>query len=395
MLLWGSGGADRMVLTLGPKGLSLKEDQTLDGEIGAHAADGSDAEAGKKRFRLLTRGAVKRLCVLYGLIAVLLVGVWATCIEMPGVSHAGALPALTPEQALAAQRLHADVDVLAGEHGRRRVFNPLVYAAAARYLEVRFQEGGLEPTREEFSIHREDGIEALCANVMAEIPGVLNPSRVVVIGAHYDSCQGTPGADDNASGVACMFELATRLNARRSVDSLFPACTVRFVCFANEEPPHFMTEEMGSRVHASGARGRGEDIALMISLEMLGYYDDAPGSQAYPPLLSAFYPDTGDFVAVVGNLGAVGHVRRLVGNWRAHAPFPCEGVALPSGIEGIGYSDHWSFWKADYPAVMVTDTSFFRNPHYHLMSDRPGTLDYERMARVVDALETVIAMEAD
>jgi hypothetical protein len=342
---------------------------------------------------LVTRGALKRLGVLFGVMIALGVLAWAMLIDMPGRSHAGPLPAMTESQTATAARLRADVEILAGTHARRNIFNPLGYAASARYLEDRLRDAGLEPSREVFDLS--DG-QTTCENVVAEIPSrMVGGDTVLVIGAHYDTIQGTPGADDNASGVACLLELAARFRARSRADSLFPACTVRFVCFANEEPPHFMTGDMGSHAHATAARDLGEDIRLMVSLEMLGYYDDKPGSQSYPFPLSAFYPDTGDFVGVVGGVRSVSHVRRLVGRWRERAPFPCEGAALPSGIPGIGYSDHWSFWQAGYPAVMVTDTSFFRNPNYHTAADRPGTLDYDRMARVVDALEAVLSAEAE
>ena len=350
-------------------------------------------EKSSRRLRLGSKAAFKRLGVLFAVVCLLLLVAWLWLIEMPGRSHSGPLPAITDAQIATAHRFRADVAFLADSHPRRNIFNQLGYAASARYLEDRFREAGLEPTREVFSLS--DGTTS-CENVVAEIAaGPLDRGDVLVIGAHYDTIQGTPGADDNASGIACLLELAARFRARSKSDSLFPACTIRFVCFANEEPPHFMTEDMGSHVHAMVAKDLGEKIRLMVSLEMLGYYDDTPGSQSYPFPLSLFYPDTGDFVAVVGNISSAGHVRRLVGRWRKAQPFPCEGAALPSGIPGIGYSDHWSFWRAGYPAVMVTDTSFFRNPNYHTAADRPDTLDYERMARVVDALERVLGAEAE
>ncbi len=353
--------------------------------------DAGAVGARSRRLRLGSKAACKRLGVLLAVLGLGLVVFWGVCIRMPARSHAGPLPALTDGQAACAERLLRDVAVLAGEHPRRHIFHPAGYAGAGAYLLTRFGEIGLDAAREVFTLA--DG-SAACANIVAAIPGRDRGGGVLVIGAHYDSFTGTPGADDNASGVACLMELASRFRARSETDPAFPVRTIRFVCFANEEPPHFMTGDMGSHRHAAAARDGGEDIHLMVSLEMLGYYDDAPASQAYPFPLSAFYPDTGNFVAVVGNVGSVRAVRRLVGRWRGGSPFPCEGAALPAGIPGVGYSDHWSFWEAGYPAVMVTDTSFFRNPHYHTMGDRPETLDYERMARVVDALEAVLGAEA-
>jgi Zn-dependent M28 family amino/carboxypeptidase len=212
----------------------------------------------------------------------------------------------------------------------------------------------------------------------------------IVIGAHYDHLgEGgnrsslSPddkgihnGADDNASGVAVLIELARLVRSG-----------VRFVAFANEEAPYFLGPEMGSFVYA---RERGAKVRAMFSLEMLGYYSDVPGSQNYPAPLSMFYPDRGDFIAFVGDLGARSLVRRSIGSFRKHAKFPSEGLAAPSFIPGIAWSDHWSFRKHGYPAVMITDTAFYRYPHYHRASDTPDKLDYERMARVTLGLAEML-----
>jgi len=128
----------------------------------------------------------------------------------------------------------------------------------------------------------------------------------------------------------------------------------------------------------------------MINLEMIGYYDDAPGSQTYPMPISLFYPDTGDFIAIVGNVRSVGLVRRFVRDWRSEVDFPVEGAALPEAVPGIGFSDHRSYWEAGYRAVMLTDTAFYRNKNYHTAGDLPETLDYERMARVIDGVEILV-----
>lgn len=338
----------------------------------------------RRRFRVVSVRALQRLAVLFTVIAFALVLAWAQLINMPGRSHTGPLPLMTDAQTTTASRLRADVEVLAGEHPHRHVFNPLRYAAAAAFLESRLAEAGLTPTRESFVTEKQ---RAACTNIIAEITGVTAPDEIVIVGAHYDSYMGMPGADDNASGVACLLALAQRL-ATEPHDR-----TLRLVCFANEEPPHFMTNDMGSHIHAFASKERGENIRLVISLEMLGCYDDTPGSQYYPPPLDAFYPDTGNFVAIVGNVSSRAHVRRLVGTWRGHIPFPCVGAALPSSIPGVAFSDHWSFWQAGYPAVMVTDTAFYRNDTYHTIADRPDTLDYDRMARVVDGLERLVRNE--
>jgi Zn-dependent M28 family amino/carboxypeptidase len=200
----------------------------------------------------------------------------------------------------------------------------------------------------------------------------------LVIGAHYDTVPGSPGADDNASGVAVLIELA-RMQ--------LPA---RFVAFTNEEMPYFQSGEMGSHAWATRAKANGEKVKAMISLEMLGYYREERGSQQYPPPLSWFYPDRADFIAFVGDLGARSLVRPAIGAFRASTRFPSEGVAAPAAIPGVTWSDHWSFREQGFPAIMVTDTAFYRYPHYHLPSDTPEKLDYLRMARVTLGLAAVV-----
>jgi Zn-dependent M28 family amino/carboxypeptidase len=201
---------------------------------------------------------------------------------------------------------------------------------------------------------------------------------LVVLVAHTDSAPPAPGADDNASGVAVLIELAAM------------KIPVRFVAFANEEMPYFLGPEMGSWAWATRARERGERVRAMFSLEMLGYYRDAPGSQRYPPPLGLFYPDRADFIAFVGDLGARSLVRRSIEHFRGQAMFPSEGVAAPAFIPGVTWSDHWSFRRNGFAAIMITDTAFNRYPHYHLPSDTPDKLDYERMARVTLGLAAML-----
>ena len=157
--------------------------------------------------------------------------------------------------------------------------------------------------------------------------------------------------------------------------------------YANEEPPYFKGPAMGSVVDAEALRVANVDVKLMVSLEMLGYYDDAPHTQVYPPVLSWFYPDTGNFVTFVGKLGDRGRVRCAVDLFRKSAAFPSEGFAGPRFIEGLDYSDHWAYWEQGYAGIMITDTSFFRNAHYHKLTDTPETLNFPYFARVVQGLE--------
>jgi Zn-dependent M28 family amino/carboxypeptidase len=201
------------------------------------------------------------------------------------------------------------------------------------------------------------------------------PREVILVGAHYDTAPGTPGANDNGSGVALLLEMGRLLKEAR------PARTLRLVAFANEEPPHFFTEDMGSRVHARRARGRGEDIVAMLSLETIGYYSDTPGTQAYPVPFGLLYPSAGNFLAVVGNLPSRPLVIAFLQAFMEATDLPVEGVATFELIPGINWSDHWSFWKEGYPALMLTDTAPFRYPQYHTAEDTPDRLTAPAFAR--------------
>lgn len=274
--------------------------------------------------------------------------------------------------------LRRDVEALAAA-GPRTVLIPANLRAAAAYIHDSFVRAGhRRPRRQEFSCQG-----MTCENIEVELPGTTD--EVVVIGAHYDTVPTSPGADDNGSGVAALLSMARSLVAAR------PARTIRLVAFANEEAPHFSTPEMGSYVYAQRARARGERIVAMLSLETIGYYRDERGSQSYPPPLSAFYPPRGDFIAFVGNLRSRRLVQQCARSFRKHARFPAEAAALPEWIEEIAWSDQWSFWQFGWPAIMVTDTAMFRNPHYHGPTDTPETLDYDRLARVVEGLTAVVS----
>ena len=287
--------------------------------------------------------------------AVLLaVALWYV-IAMPGRSYRGPLEFTAEETELAA-RLRAHVTALAAAERNVDLERP------ARYIEEQLGK----TTAHAF---RSGG---------RTVRNIESGAGGIVVGAHYDSVPGSPGADDNASGVAVLIELA-RME--------LPA---RFVAFANEEMPYFLSEEMGSHAWAVRAKARGERVGAMLSLEMLGFYRDAPGSQRYPPLLGAFYPDRADFIGFVGDLGARRLVRRALDAFRQHTKFPSEGVAAPAFIPGVTWSDHWSFRSQGYAAIMVTDTAFNRYPHYHLATDTPEKLDYLRMARVTLGLAAVI-----
>ena len=304
-------------------------------------------------------------------------GWWIT--SMPGTSFRGPLPPATAEEVALAARLRGHVETLAGTIGKRGVFAPEALERSARFLEEEWRRQGHAPRRLPY---RALGIEV--ANLEVEIPGGARGSEILVVGAHYDSDSATPGADDNASGVAALLEISRAFAGRK------PARTVRFAAFVNEEPPWFQNEGMGSLDYAFACRKRGDDVRAMLCLESLGYYDPAENTQKYPFPFSTVYPSTGDFLCFVGRASERSLVRQCVAAFRGRATLPSEGAALPEFVPGAGLSDHWSFWRAGYPAVMATDTAPFRNERYHSGSDTPGTLDYGRMGRAVEGLIAVV-----
>ena len=302
-------------------------------------------------------------------------------IRMPGRSHQGPLHSADDELVRLAAELRRHVTHLAEEIGERNVLRrPKELARAADYIEAEFVSAGYEVERQEYEV-----AGTTCCNLEVEIVGTTVPDEIVIIGAHYDSVEGSPAANDNASGVAAILSLA------RSLASSPGDRTLRFVAFVNEEAPYAHTDQMGSWVYARRCRERDEKVVAMMSLETIGYYSDEPNSQKYPPLVRLLYPSTGNFIAFVGNTRYGWLVRQVVAAFRRSEPFPSEGGALPEAIPNIGFSDHWSFWQEGYPALMVTDTAPFRYPYYHTSEDTVDKVDCERMARVVRGLRAVIA----
>lgn len=311
-------------------------------------------------------------------IALLFSGVFYM-VSMPGSSHSGALSPLTADEILLRGALEKHVMVLGEDIGERNVWHHNALQKAAVYIEETLQAFGYTVTLQEFEAKGKT-----VRNLEVEISGTRWPHEIVLIGAHYDSVHGSPGANDNATGVAALLEIA-RLLAENP-----PARTLRFVAFVNEEPPFFYTDEMGSYVYARRAYQRGDNIIAMISLETIGYYSDVEASQQYPlPLYSLLYPDTGNFIAFIGNLASRSLVRQSLDSFRSHTAFPSEGIAAPGGLPGIYWSDHWSFWQHGYPALMVTDTAPFRYPYYHTAADTPDKIDYLNLTRIVAGLARV------
>jgi hypothetical protein len=338
-----------------------------------------DAGMPNSRPRLFTRAAAMRLGVIAGLISLLSLYGWNNSIRMPGSSYTGPLPALTARDVALRERLRGHVVTLATHIGARSTSVPAGLARAEAYVRGELTRAGYAETDEVF---RADGVT--CRNFVVERPGTTRPREVVIVGAHYDGVINKPAANDNASGTAALIELA------RAFTHIDTARTLRFVAFTNEEPHHFQTESMGSLVNARRARQRGDDVVAMLSLETVGYDDTRPGSQQYPPPLSLFYPDRGDFIAFIGSTEMAPLVRRALGTFRASARFPSEGAALSARTPGVGWSDHWSYWQVGYPAIMVTDSAPYRDPNYHTPRDTPDKLDFDRMTRVVAGLVPVV-----
>ncbi len=298
-------------------------------------------------------------------------------VTVPGTSYSGPLKPLGEAEKVLSGDLRRHVSAIGS-----REHNFMHYAelqAAARYIETTLSGSGYTPFAQRFPMEAGE-----VRNIEVEIKGGARASEIILVGAHYDSVLGAPGANDNGSGVAAVLELA-RLFKGESL-----ARTLRFVAFVNEEPPFFKSEEMGSRHYARRSKERGENIVAMFSLETIGYYSDRPGSQRYPFPLGFFYPPTGNFIAFVSNLSSRPLLHEAFAAFRRHAEFPSEAVAAPAFIPGVDWSDQWSFWKEGYPALMVTDTAPYRYPYYHTAQDTPDKVDYERLARLVIALQKML-----
>src|SRR5882672_8709042 len=321
-----------------------------------------------------------RMIAIASIRPLLLLALWLFIVKMPGPAFAGPLPPLTLNQELIRAGLQRHVRALAHDIGERsdQTYSNVLRASA--YIERRLQDLGYTVESQEFAADNRS-----YRNIEATLPGVpRHAHEVVILGAHYDSAEDAPGADDNASGVAGVLELARVFAQERQ------ARTVRFTFFPNEEPPSFPTADMGSRHYATDARAQNEQITAMLSIESIGYYDTETASQRYPFPLNFAYPNVGDFIGFVSNLKSRALLHRAIAAFRAHATMPTQGAAAPAWVPGVWWSDHWSFWRVGYPAIMITDTAPYRNPFYHTPEDTPDKLDYDRMARVVHGLTHVV-----
>jgi Zn-dependent M28 family amino/carboxypeptidase len=272
------------------------------------------------------------------------------------------------------QRLRADVEFLTRQS--RSLERLAELNRAADYIHQQFADAGARVSEQVYQV---DGADV--RNVIATF-GPEDGERVIV-GAHYDTWGGLPGADDNASGVAGLLELA-RLLAQQQLNARLNT-RIDLVAYTLEEPPFFRSELMGSYQHAQALRKAGVRVRGMICLEMIGYFSDAPASQSYPiGILGRMYPSRANYIALVGRTNEAGFLRRIKSAMVAANALPVESTNAPAAIPGVDFSDHWSYWQHGYPAVMITDTAFYRNDNYHTPRDTAETLDYARMALVVD-----------
>jgi len=281
------------------------------------------------------------------------------------------------------ERLKMHLQVLTETIGERSVNFPQNLAKTAEYVKNFYQDMGLAAHLEPYAYR-----EFKVANVVAEVASGADPTRRFLVGAHYDSVAGTVGADDNASAIAVQLETARNLNLLR--DRKKGDLTVKFVSFALEEPPAYGTPYMGSRVYAEKARRQKEKIDGMICLEMVGYACHEPNCQRFPfPLRFLGYPNVGNFIGIVGNFKSGEFTKSLLNAFEQNRDLPAVKLTVPFNgwiLPSVRLSDHASFWDQGFKAMMITDSAFFRNPHYHLPSDTMEKLDYRFMAELVESL---------
>lgn len=276
------------------------------------------------------------------------------------------------------ERLHAHVIMLSETLSPRDYTQPRNLDACADYIAEDFKRAGATVTFQPY-----EALGRRYRNVIGRF-GVGLGNKLVV-GAHYDANSGTPGADDNASGVAALIELAYLIGSHP------PTREIELVGYTVEEPPFYGSELMGSAIHAKSLAAAGEAISGVIALEMVGYFADARGSQSYPSiLLRLIYPSRGNFIAVAGRSDQGDWIKAVKIRMRGATDLPVCSIRAPAMLPGIDFSDHRNYWPQGYPAVMITDTAFYRNRAYHEATDTADRLDYTRMAKVVVGLYEVV-----
>ena len=270
------------------------------------------------------------------------------------------------------ENLLSHVEYLSSRIGERNLWKGDSLERAAAYIEGTLRRYGYPVERQSYASYGKSS-----SNLVAEIEGEGKP---IVVGAHYDTVPGSPGADDNASAVAGLLELARLLRETPGRRKMILAA------FANEEPPFYGSNNMGSMVYAASLREKKAPVDFMISLEMIGYFSKDRIQRYSIPGMSLFYPETADFIGVAGNFRSWRCVSALKKGIRKHSSVKVQTLVAPEPVGGINLSDNSSFWRHQYRAVMVTDTAFFRNRHYHQETDTMETLDFDSMAEVVKGL---------
>ncbi|MCM8771239.1 MAG: M28 family peptidase [Candidatus Omnitrophica bacterium] len=274
------------------------------------------------------------------------------------------------------ESLKRHVEILSKEIGERNFLEYQNLERAANYIREEFKSYGYETGEQVYSFENRP-----YRNIIATKKGRFKPDKIIIVCSHYDSVIGSPGADDNASGVSGLLELG-RLLSSEEINK-----TVKFIAFVNEEPPFFMTRDMGSFRYAQEAKQRGEDIEGVLCLESIGFYSSKKGTQSYPFGFRPFYPDKANFIGMVSNFNSRHLLKKAVKYFKEKSDFPLEYLIGFSFLApAISFSDHWSFWNFGYRAAMITDTAFYRNPHYHTLTDTPEKLDYASMSEVISGL---------
>jgi hypothetical protein len=315
-----------------------------------------------------TRKNVTPLVKLCGCVIVLFTGLTGFFVltVVPSCSHC---PETTEHLPTGRLRQHVEkLSVELAPRNYKRIWN---LDKCADYIAGHFQQAGGVLSEQTYEVEGKT-----YRNVIASF-GIENGARIVV-GAHYDAYRDAPGADDNASAVAGLIELAYLLGHSALGQR------IDLVAFTLEEPPFFRSGNMGSARHAYGLRKNGVEVEAMIFLEMIGYFNDEKGSQRFPSgFLKWCYPDSGNYIAVIGSLGDRKLARTIKASMRGATDLPAHAMCAAKGFPGLDFSDHLNYWNQGYPAIMVTDTAFMRNLAYHGPNDTPDRLDYDRMAKVV------------
>ncbi len=315
-------------------------------------------------------GTVVALLMVYSMLGILLTG--PIVVRAPNYDKLVVTPSV--------ERLRKSVETLCGKFSPRDYRNPANLDAAADWIAERFRMAGLEV---EFQTYEVEGQSY--RNVIGTRRGMNPAAGTIVIGAHFDAYGPSAGANDNASGVAVLLELAETLPPVK------PEATHIFAAFNTEEPPFFRSPQMGSYKFAEKLRAAGTRVDLMVALDLVGYYSDEPNSQRFPIKgLGLYYPNRGNFAAIVGDAGSGRSIRRVKMGMMATEAIPIRSLRAPSRLAPVDFSDHWAFRQVGFPGVLVTDTAFLRYEHYHEAEDTPDKLDYVRMGKLVQALHGVL-----